>query len=481
MKPLYLILTILSLCATATTGQTLEEARKLYNEGQYALAKPVMRKYAKAQPSNGNYNLWYGVCLLRTGEPEKAVKPLEVAVKKRITGGRLYLGQAYHAVYRFDDAVQTFEDYVADLTRLKRSTRVADSLLARAKIGQRMMRGVEQVCFIDSVVVPKAHFLRAYRLSPGAGRLHERASFPAVDGQAVGETVYESEMGNKIYYAVAEPDSTTGLRISDKTPSGWSEGRELPGLDRAGEEADYPYVSSDGLTLYYAARGSNSLGGYDIFVTRYHPARGAYLTPENVGMPFNSPANDYMYAIDEETGLGWLASDRHQPADSVCIYIFLPNTAKHVYNQESTDGAALRRLARLHAIGETWTDSLVVAEARAKLAGMTQASPTAESKPEFEFIVNDRLVYHHTSDFRSREALETFRIYRQLQSTYAEKAASLAGQREAFARADDDRRRQMAPAMTDLEKHLTRLQDDIDRAAREVRRMELSNPSDISY
>ena len=35
--------------------------------------------------------------------------------------------------------------------------------------------------------------------------------------------------------------------------------------------------------------------------------------PENVGMPFNSPYNDYMYVIDEFNDLGWFASDRYQP------------------------------------------------------------------------------------------------------------------------------------------------------------------------
>ena len=32
-----------------------------------------------------------------------------------------------------------------------------------------------------------------------------------------------------------------------------------------------------------------------------------YLVPENVGMPFNSPYNDYMYVIDEYNNLGWFA------------------------------------------------------------------------------------------------------------------------------------------------------------------------------
>ena len=54
-------------------------------------------------------------------------------------------------------------------------------------------------------------------------------------------------------------------------------------------------------------------------------------------MPFNSPANDYMYAIDEFNNIGWFASDRYQPDNKVCIYVFVPNSSKEVYNYESTD------------------------------------------------------------------------------------------------------------------------------------------------
>lgn len=55
---------------------------------------------------------------------------------------------------------------------------------------------------------------------------------------------------------------------------------------------------ADGVTIYYASDGEG-LGGYDIFVTRYNTNTDTYLVPENVGMPFNSPYNDYMYVIDD--------------------------------------------------------------------------------------------------------------------------------------------------------------------------------------
>ena len=84
----------------------------------------------------------------------------------------------------------------------------------------------------------------------------------------------------------------------------------------------------DGVTLYFANNGENSLGGYDIFMTRRSDGDGEgkeYFQPQNVGMPYNSPFNDFMMAIDEASGLGWWATDRNQIPGKVTVYVFIPS------------------------------------------------------------------------------------------------------------------------------------------------------------
>ena len=93
--------------------------------------------------------------------------------------------------------------------------------------------------------------------------------------------------------------------------------------------ADYPYVLTDGITIYYASDGPGSMGGYDIFVTRYNTNTDSYLMPENVGMPFNSPYNDYMYVIDEFTTWDGLPPTATSPkAKCVSMYSFPTHPSK---------------------------------------------------------------------------------------------------------------------------------------------------------
>ena len=478
MNPLKILithlLTLLVLPLVPAAAQTLAQAQAMFKEGRYAEAKPVFEKYVKRVPGNGNYNLWYGACCLRTGEAEKAVRHLEVAVRKRIPSGQLWLGQAYDAVYRYEDAISTFDDYISDLRRRRRSTEEADSLMTLFRAHLRMLRGVERVCVVDSFVVDKARFLEAYRLTPQAGHLYPYAEYFPESGRE-GTSVYENELGDKTFYSEADDAGIQQLRTGTLLGDGWSKGMPLAGDFPDTLDTAYPYLMADGITLYYASRGSESLGGYDIFVTRYNTNTDAYLRPENIGMPFNSPANDYMYVVDEYANLGWFASDRRQPADSVCIYVFIPNAAKQVYDYGQTDPARLRSLAALHALRDTWDNPDEAAEARARLADVRQTAADGvdtSRRPDFTFVVDDRRTYHAESDFRSPQALALYRQCLDTQKTLRRQRTRLDGLRDDYAQASPDERTQLAPAILDLEKNLLRLEQEAEKLENEARKAE---------
>ena len=476
LKLTYLLLAaLLATFSGQAAAQTLAQAQAMFKEGRYAEAKPVFEKYVTRIPANGNYNLWYGACCLRTGEAEKAVRHLEVAVKKRIPSGQLWLGQAYDATYRYEDAISTLEDYAAELKRRRRSTGVADSLLTLCRTHLRMLKGVERVCVVDSFTVDKARFLEAYRLSPQAGHLYPYDGYYPTSGRT-GTIVYENELGNKTYYSEADEAGVQQLRTSTLLAGEWSRGVPLAGSFPDSVDTAYPFLMSDGVTLYYASRGAESLGGYDIFVTRYNTNTDTYLRPENIGMPFNSPANDYMYAVDEYANLGWFASDRHQPEGRVCIYVFIPNPTKQVYSYEQTDHERLRSLAALHALRDTWEDPDRVSEAQARLADVGRDLLAAdEPRPDFTFVVNDRRTYHKEGDFRSSQALDLFRQYEKARKLLRRHRSRLDDLRDAYAQASADECMRLTPDILELEKQIPRLEAEAHRLEKEVRKAETTD------
>ena len=215
-----------------------------------------------------------------------------------------------------------------------------------------MREMTQQIIIVDSIVVNKDQFLASIRLSSECGQLMNTGAF--FRNQLQG-TLYLNEMGNKVYFS--QPDGhQQQLYTADKLGNEWSKPQPLQGLSEGIDEASYPFMLTDGLTFYFAGKGEESIGGYDIFMTRYDSRSGSFLKPENIGMPFNSEANDYMYAIDEANRIGYFASDRRQPEGKVCIYIFIPSDTRKTYDNSKYTEEQIRNFADIASIADTWGD-----------------------------------------------------------------------------------------------------------------------------
>lgn len=278
-----------------------------------------------------------------------------------------------------------------------------------------MREMTQQIVFIDSVVVDRDRILPLLRLSSEAGSLMAGEAFA---GKLSVGCAFLNEMGNKVYFSQA--DSVGGpqhLYTSDKLGSSWGKATALTGLGEGISEAAYPFMLSDGITLYFAAKGEESIGGYDIFLTRYDSRSGSFFKPENIGMPFNSAANDYLYAIDEFNRIGYFVSDRRQPEGKVCLYIFIPPTTRTSYDTSTYTEEQIRGFADIASIADTWQDKAERQEALNRLRSIAakKGRPATESRQEAsadtDIIINDQHTYSSVSDFQSAQAAT---LYEQL-------------------------------------------------------------------
>lgn len=459
MKKRYSTFVLLCLCAFAVSAQTLEEAKKMFENKEFAKAKNTFQKYVKNAPSNPSYNFWYGACCYETGEKAIAEKHLVLAATKKIQESFRYLGQLYNEQYRYDAALINYSAYEAMLLKSKKPTDEVEKQIKKVTQAAQMIKGVEQVTFIDSVVVDKKNFLDAYKINEESGHLYTFKKFFETDDDHDG-VVYQTELGNKLYYADKDKNNVLNIYTKTKLIDQWSEGSILPKSINVGADTNYPFIMSDGITIYYASKGENSMGGYDIFVTRYNSESDTYLTPDNVGMPFNSPFNDYMYVIDEFNNLGWFASDRYQPKGKVCIYTFIPNESKRTYDFDATEESKLISLARISSLKDTWKGKTV--EVKAAIERLTEAKsfqPIEEEKNEFEFIINDQLTYTKVEDFTSSNAVELLKLWQQAVADYNTLSKKLEKQREVFTEADKSKRESLAPGIADLEKRVEQMEE----------------------
>ena len=326
-----------------------------------------------------------------------------------------------------------------------------------------MFKSVEKVAVIDSFLINKAQFLEAYKISSTSGKLQWN--------DAKNGTIYENEMGNKRIISEMK-DSLMQLYTQERLLDGWGEKNAIESLNEDCN-VNFPFLMGDGTTLYYASDGEGTLGGYDIFVTRYDSEDNTYLRPSNIGMPFNSAANDYMYAIDEFNNLGWFVTDREQPADMVCVYVFIPNESKQTYNYEATDPNVIKEAATLRSIQATWTDEDQVRAGRQRLANLKYAKEEDAKKADFHFIVDDSATYTSWSDFRSKEAQNAYRQLLQKEKDLNQLQTSLTKKREEYASENGVGKKKLEPSILDLEKRIPQLIEETEKLTYEVRRLEI--------
>lgn len=463
MKQKKYLTALLGLCMAGTAGaQTLTQAKNFFEQGEFEKAKPVFERLVKQSPSNASYNFWYGACCYETGESEKAYTYLSKSAKRRYIDAYLYLGKWCYDAYRYDEAEENLNEYIDLRSRKKGSTEDGEHMLEKVRRGQRMIRGVEKVAVIDSFVVDKQDFLKAYKLSADAGDI--RITENGVQ--------FTNEMGDKQLQSVRNTEGQASLYSSMKMIDQWSKPEAVTSINELGN-ADYPFVAGDGITMYYASDNEESMGGYDIFVTRYDSDDNSYLRPDNLGMPFNSPANDYMYVIDDLNNLGWFVSDRRQPEGKVCVYVFVPNASKQVYDYENGDPEQIAALARLDRISDTCTDEDKVRTARQQLAALVYSKDENTRKADFTFIVDDSATYHSLRDFRSAEARKQFQMLQQKEKDLESLIGQLDKKREAYAQAAESNRANMAPGMLDMEKRVEQLRQDIEELTNTVRNTEI--------
>ena len=336
-----------------------------------------------------------------------------------------------------------------------------------------MREMTQQIVIIDSVVTDKEHFLAQYRLSSETGTLTSTSEFfrKSQSGFA-----FLNEMGNKVYFSRPDANGQHRLYTSDKLGDAWGEATPLRGLSDGFSDTDYPFMMNDGITFYFAAKGDESIGGYDIFFTRYDSRNGQFLKPENIGMPFNSEANDYMYAADEESGIGYFVSDRRQPDGKVCVYIFILPETRRSYDPSRYTEQQIRDFADIIRISDTWGDG---SERRAALARLKDIG-SADGHPAMEtsmvtntaIVINDRLTYTSVSDFRSPAAANSYRELLKARERQASIEADLQKMRDRYARADEDGRRLLSEVILHNEEQVLHLRDTIHSLEKQIRNEE---------
>lgn len=384
--------------------------------------------------------------------------------------------------YRFDEAKELQERYIK---ASKTEENSAFWFLSSCDIGQNMLSRVENIAIIDSITVDSAAVISAIRLSPSSGRFETSDALPAelrqiapplpgytnCNGEIVHyvSTIFVSESGDMIIWPTTDDNGeyskmVVSHRLADgswETPAPLGEAIDNM-VGAVWNSVGYPFLMADGTTLYFAADNEySSLGGWDIFVTRDNG--NGFLEPQNVGMPYNSPYNDFMMAIDEVTGAGWWVTDRNQIPGKLTVYVFVPQELRINYPADTPDLIDRAKITRIAGTGATQEHNERVLAA---IRNLDNASITP-SPAEFSFALPGGKIVSRMSEFKNPASQTAMRRYLEGRDRLISDQERLASLR-ASSQANSSKRAEIL----ELERSIPQLREQVKQLANDVVRTE---------
>lgn len=310
--------------------------------------------------------------------------------------------------YEFEEAADLYDEYRTLKSKAKQNPEEEfETWVAELEVASNSFERVQKIVVVDSLSLPADKFYSAYKLSDSSGIVTPYSS------------IFKDENNNEIAFFNEEKDKVIfpklneegEMRLFEKTKlldGTWEEREFLEGdFDLNGDYA-FPFMSSDGQTFYFANNGEDSMGGYDLFIAQKDALTDEFRQPLNLGMPFNSPYDDLLFAIDEENGLGWWATDRNSLENKITVYVFLYEDVRKNYPSDTEN---LIDLAKITSFKDTWTDDDYQPITPAMPIVNPMEKQTRSQNRDFVFPLGNGKVYYSYSDFRNRKASDLMKQY----------------------------------------------------------------------
>lgn len=327
-----------------------------------------------------------------------------------------------------------------------------------------MLPNTDKLLVVDSMVVDKESFLKHLDLQNENGYV----------GIENDNAWFINALKNKKIYASGDSLSGRKLILAYYVNSKWEDRRPISELNTIFSDINFPFLMPDATTLFFSAKGHNSIGGFDIYTTRLDVDNGGFYIPDNYGLPYNSTANDYFLAIDERNNLGWLVSDRYQPEDKVCIYIFVPNKNRVKLAQEGFDNNTIKKLAQLNSIQDTWNFGNKQEAMRNLERLRTQRNVENKGRESVLFIVNDKIKYTSLSQFKSNKSKQLFAKLEDNKQLVAKQKTELENLRIQYKQANKAKQSSLKQDILFIEKQLMKYQREQEELEQNIRELELN-------
>lgn len=426
MKSILLRLILVSAVFLTTSRESFSQtdevlvdlADEMFSFGDPAGALGLYLQAIEENPNNVRAQYMAGRSyLLSVDSKEEAVKYLKKATElDPEVSDKLYyyLGEAYRHAYQFEEAIESYEVYKADLAKGIRDPKTQLRIdranvrimhcrnaleITKTKVNVNITNLGKEINTLDNEYAPvlsaneKVLIFTSRRLG-STGKLKDRDNLPFEDvyisrrdgdhwgeAQNIGETINTdkhdatiglSADGNALYIykgtgngdiyeskfkggewskpvAIKEVNGKKtketsinvthpGYRYFSSNKEGgegkmdlyvikqdekgkWGKPENLGNVINTEFDEESPYYDPNNKILYFSSKGHKSMGGYDIFQSKFNEETGEWGTPKNIGHPINSPDDDIYFTLSGDSKRGYYSSFKEGGFGGNDIYV----------------------------------------------------------------------------------------------------------------------------------------------------------------
>ena len=196
----------------------------------------------------------------------------------------------------------------------------AEDLTIMIQNGLRMMNFCSEPVAVAKQTFPLKDFFLFYPLRNNSWRKTPN-QLDSLGNNDLSRAVYIPEGTRDIFYSAEDEDGIRNIYRTELTDSLWSAPMLINEQLTSSSDEIYPMLSPDGKSLYFASKGLYGMGGYDLYVSNWNDETKDWDVPVNMGFPYSSPYDDFLFINTEDGKYSIFASNRDCSKDSVCIYV----------------------------------------------------------------------------------------------------------------------------------------------------------------
>ncbi len=320
---LTIILLLMLFCGLISAQTSIEDTKKQANqyfeEDEFTQAYKLYSQLVSNFPKDPDLNFKLGVCMIYSEPDKKKCLPYLQFANSRPNESpkeiKFYLGKAYHINYQFDEAIKFYNEYKKVGSGAKQKKLQVDREIAACGYGKRLLSNLSDLVVQSKKELNEADYFRSYDLKTLGGKLLVKPDeFKTGPDKRKKDksVVFLPKIGDRVYFSSYGDNTDNGRDIfyKIKLPNGeYSKPVEIKGINTPYDE-DYPFLHPNGKTIYFASKGHNSMGGYDIFKSTYISETDSWTLPENLEFPINSPDDDFLFVTDSAEKVAYFSTGR---------------------------------------------------------------------------------------------------------------------------------------------------------------------------